>query len=65
MCKRICKKYKYFSYAFSTTGKRMLTLVDVVTDVRTFNIVNDAKVLVFLTCYLQVSLHQCWLLGYS
>ena len=46
MCtKEICKKlYKYFSYAFSTTGKRMLTLVDVVTDVRTFLILwNDAK----------------------
>ena len=38
MCtKRICKKlYKYFTYAISTSGKRILTLVDVVTDVRTF-----------------------------
>ena len=46
MCtKGICKKlYKYFSYAVSTTGKRMLTLFDVVTDVRTFLILwNDPK----------------------
>ena len=46
MCtKGICKKlYKYFSYAVSTTGKRLLTLFDVVTDVRTFLILwNDSE----------------------